>query len=344
MTAETLTRTSSATSTAVSSPVDWLLDPDWPAVRRLALLELLDRPPDEPDVASLTSNLAADRWVAPLLAGATRTGVQPATPVHAYAKWTGAHWRLFALAELGVSIDIPRAAGPLRDALELELAWLGSPGRRRRIKPIQGRYRNCSSQEGAGLWAAVRLGLGDDLRLPAVVERLIAIQWPDGGWNCDIKPGAHHSSFNESWMPLRGLVAALANPSTADAPGLAGAVERSAEFFLRHRVVESERTGDLASERVGYLRWPPYWHYALIPGLRALADAGKLGDLRARAGLDRLIAARGADGRWWPNGRYWTGPGSKASGVELVHWGREGEARMLTLQALVLIRAAGPPA
>jgi len=344
MTAETLTRTSPGPSTASTLPVDWLLDPDWPAVRRLALLELLDRSPDERDVAGLTSKLAADRWVAPLLVGATRVGVTPATPVHAYAKWTGAHWRLFALAELGVSIDVPGAEGPLRDALEQELTWLGSPGRRRRIKPIQGRYRNCSSQEGAGLWATIRLGLGDDPRLAVLVERLIEIQWPDGGWNCDVKPGAHHSSFNESWMPLRSLVAARANPSTAGAPGLDDAIERSAEFFLRHRVVESERTGNLASDRVGYLRWPPYWHYALIPGLRALADAGKLGDPRARAGLDRLIAARDADGRWWPNGRYWTGPGSKGGGVELVDWGREGEARMLTLQALGLMRAAGVPA
>ena len=321
--------------------LDWLLDDRWPAVRRLALTGLLARGSDDPDVAAITTRLADDPWVRPLLAGKLREGVSPPTPVHAYSKWTGAHWRLFALAELGVTIETPGAERSLRDALEQELSWLGSPGRQRRIKPIQGRYRNCSSQEGAGLWAAVRLGLGDDPRLRAVAERLIVIQWPDGGWNCDIRPAASHSSFKESWMPLRSLVAARSIPGTASLPGLEAAIDRSAEFFLRHRVVESERTGDLASERVGYLRWPPYWHYALIPGLRALADAGRLDDPRARAGIERLVAIRSDDGRWWPDGRYWTGPGSKGSGVELVQWGREGEARMLTLQALQLIRAAG---
>jgi hypothetical protein len=337
--------TPTASQSVASSPVlDWLLDDRWPAVRRLALLTLLDRSPEDPDVADLTAALAGDPWVAPLLAGKMREGVTPPTPVHAYSKWAGAHWRLFALAELGVTVETPGAEDRLRDALELELAWLGSPGRQRRIKPIEGRYRNCSSQEGAGLWAAVRLGLGNDPRLLNLVERLVLIQWPDGGWNCDRRPDASHSSFNESWMPLRGLVAARSIPGVDSLPGLQTAIDRSVEFFLRHRIVESERTGDLASERVGLLRWPPYWHYALIPGLRAVAEAGHLGDPRAMTGVRRLIAARDHDGRWWPDGRYWTGPGSKGSGMELVRWGRDGEPRMLTLQALQLMRLAGVPA
>jgi hypothetical protein len=333
---DTMTAPTAATPREMAPDViDWLLDGRWPAVRRLTLVDILARRADDPDVRRLTLTLADDPWIAALLAGPAR---------HPYAKWSGAHWRLFTLAELGLTLDTPGAEAPIRDAFELELAWLGSPGRQRRIKPIQGRHRNCSSQEGAGLWAAVRLGLGDDPRLRPVVERLIEIQWPDGGWNCDIRPGASHSSFNESWMPLRSLVAARSIGGAGAFPGLEQAIERSAEFFLRHRVVESERTGDLASEPVGYLRWPPYWHYALIPGLRALAEAGKLGDPRARAGIERLKLARAADGRWWPDGRYWTGPGSKGSGVELIHWGREGEARMLTLQALQLLRAAGAAA
>jgi hypothetical protein len=324
-----------------SEVLDWLLDPAWPAVRRLTLLRLLGRPSTDEDVAVLTEGLASDPWVAPLLAGRRRDDGDSGELVHTYAKWTGSHWRLFALAELGVTAETPGAPAAIHEAFEQELAWLASPARKRRLKPIQGRYRNCSSQEGAGLWAAVQLGLGDDPRLVSVAERLIEIQWPDGGWNCDIRPGASHSSFNESWMALRSLVAARKLPGAKELTGLDEAIGRSAEFFLRHRVVQSERTGDLASPRVGLLRWPPYWHYAIIPGLRALADADRLRDPRAQAGLERLAAMRSNDCRWWPDGRYWTGPGSKGSGVELVHWGREGEARMLTLQALELLRAGG---
>ena len=322
-----------------ASVTGWLLERSHPVVRRLALMTLLDRPHDDRDVAELTAMLASDPWVAPLLAGRLREGVEPPTFVHAYSKWTGAHWRLFTLAELGVDVGVPGAAGPIEAALEQELEWLGSPGRRRRLKPIQGRHRNCSSQEGAGLWAAIRLGLAEDPRLRPLADRLVEIQWPDGGWNCDIRPAAHHSSFNESWMPVRALVAYRAAVGSGPA-GLDEAIERALEFLLRHRVVESERTGDVAHDRVVQLRWPPYWHYGLLPGLRTLADADRLDDPRARAGLDRLIARRSPDGRWYPEGRFWTGPGSKGSGVELVGWGRDGEVRMLTLHALQLLRAA----
>jgi hypothetical protein len=317
--------------TVQSDVLEWLLDDRWPAVARLARIELLGQGLDDPDVAALSAGLALDSWVAPLLAGA---------PVHPYGKWRGAHWRLFALAELGVSVDTRGAAGPIEAAFEDVLAWLMSPGRRRRVKPIQGRYRNCSSQEGAALWAACRLGLGAHPGLRPIAERLLLFQWPDGGWNCDIHPKASHSSFNESWMPVRGLVAYRGVVGAPALEGLDNAIERSVEFFLRHRIVESERSGELANDHITWLRWPPYWHYALLPGLRAIADADRLADPRAQAGVERLVAQRSDDGRWWPDGRYWKGPGSSGSGVELVRWGRDGEARMLTLQALRVLQQA----
>jgi hypothetical protein len=328
------------TTAAANAVVDWLLESPQPVVRRLALRTLADRPATDPDVAALTASLARDRWIAPLLAGRHRDGIEPPTFVHPYSKWTGAHWRLFALAELGVDVEVPGAADPIAAAVDQEAAWLAAPGRRRRLQPIQGRHRNCSSQEGAGLWAAVRLGLADDPRLRPLAERLVEIQWPDGGWNCDVRPGAHHSSFNESWMPVRALVAYRAAAGLG-LPGIDDAIERAVEFFLRHRVVESERTGELANERVAQLRWPPYWHYGLLPGLRTLAEAGRIDDPRARAGVERLLERRAPDGRWYPDGRFWTGPGSTGSGVELVTWGRDGETRMLTLHALQVLRAAG---
>ena len=76
-----------------------------------------------------------------------------------------------------------------------------------RSRAIEGRVRQCASMDGNAAWAATRLGLGDDPRVAAIVERLIAWQWPDGGWNCDKRPGCEHASFNESLPPLRALAA-----------------------------------------------------------------------------------------------------------------------------------------
>jgi hypothetical protein len=331
---------------AAGNVADWLLDPRLPAVRRLALLRLLGRAADDPGIRGLDSRLAEDPWVAALLAGQWRKGALGRVRVHPYKKWGGAHWRLVALAELGVTMRTPGAAGALCEAFDQVTAWLLNPAHIRAVPRIDGRYRRCGSQEGNALWAACRIGLGTGDQLDTVAANLVRWQWPDGGWNCDVKPSAHHSSFNESWSPLRALVAYRdGRPADGghgpDLGALDEAIGRAAEFFLRHRVVESERTGELAHPSLVWLRWPPYWHYGLLPGLRAVAEAGRLGDARVAPALDRLRTARRPDGTWRPVGRWWAMPRKGPSAnVEVVDWGAEGETRMLTVHALELLRTA----
>src|SRR5205823_5606549 len=117
--------------------------------------------------------------------------------------------------------------------------------------------------------------------------------------------------------------------------------DRAAEFLLRHRVVESERTGDVADPKLAELHWPPFWHYGLLPGLLALQEAGRLGDRRVAPALERLRALRGADGRWHPGGRLWRPPGAAGANVEIVDWTAEGETAMLTVQALQQLGSKG---
>jgi hypothetical protein len=222
----------------------------------------------------------------------------------------------------------------------------------RNARPIEGRVRICGSKEGLFLWAATTIGVGTQSQRGDLAAHLLDWQWPDGGWNCDVRPEANHASFNESWGPLLGLSAHRLSIRSDTKPALPrvgppsaaleAAVVAAAEFLLRHRVVESERTGELANPRLGHLRWPAYWHYGLLPGLRALHEAGQLGDPRVRPALDRLRAARHPDGTWRPDGRWWGGPSPRGgANVEIVDWGAEGEARMLTLQALEVLAAAG---
>lgn len=149
-----------------------------------------------------------------------------------------------------------------------------------------------------------------------------------------------HSSCNETWAPLRALAAHRDTTGEAAPEGLDRAIARAAEFLLRHRVLESERTGQLADPSFELLRWPAYWHYGLLPGLRALADARRAADRRASGARLRLVARRAADGRWGPAGRWWRRPGTGGANVELVDWGREGEARLLTLPALEILAPA----
>ncbi len=247
--------------------------------------------------------------------------------VHPYRKWRGAFWRLASLVDLGVG---PGHEGALA-AAEQSLGWLASPQRLSRIhrRVIEGRTRRCASQDGRGLWACCRLGLTDE-RMDVLAESLVDTQWPDGGWNCDVRPGASHSSFHETWAPILGLAAYGASEPAA----------RGAEFLLRHRIVFSERTGRPAHPVFLSLHYPPYWHYDLLAGLRTLAGFVGLADPRAADALDLLESKRLPDGTWRCDAKWWKRPGSKGSGVEAVDWTDAADA-LLTERADEALRAAG---
>src|SRR5687768_7381932 len=114
---------------------------------------------------------------------------------HPYEKWTGAHWRLVSLVELGIG---PEHAGALA-ASEVVLDWLcPNPESEWAPRMVNGRARIHASVEGNAVAACARLGRSGDPRVRALVERLLTTQWPDGGWNCDRSPSAHVSSFYET--------------------------------------------------------------------------------------------------------------------------------------------------
>src|SRR4051794_28178419 len=62
---------------------------------------------------------------------------------HPYAKWTGAHWRLLTLIDLGLSGRDRRAQA----AVDPVLDWLLGDAHMAGIKTISGRTRRCASQE-----------------------------------------------------------------------------------------------------------------------------------------------------------------------------------------------------
>jgi hypothetical protein len=248
--------------------------------------------------------------------------------VHPYARWRGAYWRLLSLVDLGVA---PGDQHALR-AAEETLGWLCNPRRLKTIhkRNIHGRVRRCALQDGRGLQACLRIGLRDDPRLDRLAESLVETQWPDGGWNCDVRPEASHSSFNETWGPILGLAQY----------GAVDAAARGAEFLRRHRVIYSERTGQPAHPVLMKLHYPSYWHYDLLVGLRALAGSVGLADTRTVDALDVLESKRRADGMWHCEGKWWKRPGSTGSNVEAVDWADAADV-LLTEQALDVLATAG---
>jgi hypothetical protein len=308
----------------MDAAVEWLLESEEPAVRRLAERDLLGqaRPQGASEVLDGT------------IVQALLSGQQPDGGFggHPYAKWGGAHWRLVTLVELGVPPGEPRCVA----AVEPVLAWLTGPGHRRGVQVIDGLARRCASQEGNALAVCSRLGLAGDPRVQLLAESLLEWQWPDGGWTCDKAATGRRSSFHESLPPMWGLHEYAQATGDEDARR---AAERTAELFLEHRLFRRLSDGEPIHASFVTLHWPPFWHYDALQALVVLARMGLAGDPRAADTLELVESRRLPDGRWRAGGRWWRAPGSKGANVEVVDWGR-GPSEMITLNALRVLKAA----
>jgi hypothetical protein len=155
--------------------VQWLLGPDSPAVRYLALRDLVGLGPRSPRLREARAAVAEDPRVRDLLAGQREDG---GFSRHPYEKWGGAHWRLVSLVDLGMptaSPGMPPGPPACLAAAETVLAWRTRPVRRNGIKTINGRVRRCGSQEGNALGVCVSRGMAKD---PRAAEALDVVEEP----------------------------------------------------------------------------------------------------------------------------------------------------------------------
>jgi hypothetical protein len=310
-----------------------LLQADDPALRYKMLVDVLGLDPDSSEVAAVREEVRASERVRRLLAERDAEGCIPHGP---YAKWYGAHWALAALADIGY----PPGDVSLIPLREQEYAWLLSEKHEKAIRTLQGRVRRCASQEAYAVFALLTLGLTDS-RTEVLVERLLRWQWPDGGWNCDKRPEATHSSFSETLIPLRGL--ALHARLTGDVRSRE-AVARAAEVFLQRRLFKRRRDGQILAPDFIRLHYPCYWHYDILFALKVMAEVGFIRDERCADALDLLESKRLPDGGFPAEFRYYRVAEKHVSCGSLVGWGVTSARQMnefVTAEALGVLKAAG---
>lgn len=262
-----------------------------------------------------------------------------------YRKWQGPHWTLYSLAEIGFPAGDERLL-PLRQRV---MNWMFAPAF---LKPPSTvflpdqplRPRRCASMEGNAIWSQLVLGIVDDEHALLLVDRLVAFQWPDGGWNCDKRPGAHTSSVQETLLPLRGL--AHWYRATGDERAQK-TVKRAAEFLLARHLLWRKRDGVLIEpewggpvDKIHY----PIRFYDVLSALLVMAEIGLLRDQRCRDALDLLEGKRLADGTFpveWTNVK-------KADRIETrgtyADWGIRHKKKgnpFVTVDALYVLRKAG---
>ena len=326
-----------------------LLDSDDPCVRYRALVHVCGRPAASPRAQREREAIRSSGRVRSLLSQRDRDG---GLAGHVYAKYTGAHWALADLADMGYP-PADRDLEPLRD--QVYEFWLSPDRTRERVveresaryksRPgvpiIDGRPRRCASQEGNALYATLALGVAD-ARADELAANLIRWQWPDGGWNCDRKTAARTSSFHESLLPLRGLAWHAELTGAAESRRAAA---RAAEFFLGRRLFRRLRDGAVIHDSFLKLRYPHYWHYDILMALKVMVESGRIGDPRCQEALDLLESKRLPDGGWRAEGKHYRSVQTPANGGSMADWGPVTRKQIMnpfvTLDALQVLRAAG---
>lgn len=257
-------------------------------------------------------------------------------PWHAYQKMNGSFWTFLVLADLGYPVS-DEALLPLR---EQTLDWLFDPRRLKAVPLINGRWRRCACQEGGAVFTLMQLGLADS-RVEQLVQLLLKWQWPDGGWNCDKHPDSSHSSFHESWIPLRALNAFwLASGDEK----VKAARDRAAERFLSRFLYKHPATDHAIKPEFTKPAYPAYWHYDFLCGLRAMGECGFIKDPRCQDALDLLESKRLPDGGFGAEAKYYQYSHEVKTGHSLVDWGGTSKQHFnpfVTAEALSVLKVAG---
>lgn len=315
-----------------------LLESDEPAIRYKARCLFLKESPDSTAMQALQEEVRTCERVKQLLSERNMDG---RLPYHPYTKWVGAHWVLTILADL----EYPKGDPDLIPLREQVYGYFFSgthekPIHKRHIIHSKGLIRACASIEGNAILSLLKLGLADELT-DYLAEIVLGWRWPDGGWNCDRKPQASHSSFHETLIPLRALN--LYATQSGD-PRVRRAVNEGAEVFLKRGLFRRVTDGEVIDPHFIELHYPYYWHYNILYGLKVMGEIGCLGDPRCREALDLLESKRLPDRGYPAERRYYSVTHRNVSNRSLVDWGGTSSSKMnewITLEALAVLTAAG---
>jgi hypothetical protein len=253
-----------------------------PSVRARFLLEVERRPPRDPRVRSAVKAIGTTGWAAALLEHQWPDGhwVTPGTsPRELYRpKYIVTNWLAIVLADLGMTRKEPR----IRRTAQLILdRWSPKGG------DLDGRSGEICVT-GNAVRTLIRFGYLDHPAVQRSIAWIVRTQKTDGGWHCF----PSRAGTLDGWEGLAAL--AEVPPESRDA-SVRRSIERGAEFYLRHHLIEEGKVRYPPWFRIHY---PNHYYYDVLVGLRILTRLGYGADPRLAPALRWLRSKRGRDGTW----------------------------------------------
>jgi hypothetical protein len=310
-------------SIAKPDPMEWLLEPDNPSVRYLALRHLLGRAADDPEVQAAWTAIPGSPLVTRIFTRQSPGGFwgDPASPYN--PKYKATYWTLMLLGHLNLSREDERVQRAVEYIFRFQqpeggFAEYGEEGARREYDyvvqqreargkepPEEGAFvadlvhqMTLSCLTGNVVAALLRLGYDDDPRVWQAVDWLVRIQHGDGGWLCPYWK-AHirdkHSCFHGAICALEALAEV---PQGHRTPAMQEAAARGAEFLLMHRLYRSDHHHwRVINPRWLQLSFPWFWGYSVLRGLWVLTRLD-VRDERMEDALTVLREKQTGQGKW----------------------------------------------
>jgi hypothetical protein len=278
-----------------ADPTEWLLEEDNPSVRYFTLMDILEKPENNPKVVETKSNIMK-MGVVPKILAKQETGGYWGIPEDFYirAKYKGTSWQLIILAELGVDEFM------LKNSQD----------------PVSGAFSYISDESGTGdpekvlpcltanmAWSLIRFGYLGDERVQKAMEWLIKYQrfddepgklpdeWPYKGYKRCWEERTCHSIIVKSLKVFAEI------PENQRTPEIEEYIAKGAGHMLNHHIHKRSQPG-----AVGRFKWlefgfPLMWS---IDALEVLGLLTKLGynDERMQEAIDIMISKQNDEGKW----------------------------------------------
>ena len=229
----------------------WLLESDEPWTRYRTLLDLLDRPEDDPEVQAARAGMLAHPQVQEMIAETATWGERPlkrhndaSHPIHKFS----------TLADFGVRADDPgpalSEAEGLAAGIEAVMAHQSPEGAFQTLVNIPKAFGGTGEDTWTWmlcdaptlLYALLAMGLGEDERVPRAVDHLVSLI-DDNGYRCVAAPelgkfrGPGRKADPCPIVNVYALKALSQVPAMLDSP----ATRTGAEMLLWHWEHQTER-------------------------------------------------------------------------------------------------------
>ena len=345
--------TPAPTATSALPPLDaladpdtiaWLLDPADPAVRHATLVELVDRPADDPRVVeSLARAMDADPIAGILRAQQPEGWWEKPGPGYA-TKYRGTVWQLIFLDQLRADPRderIRRACAYVLSHTPAASGGFGASGQVGAAAPPPSAVIHCLN--GNLVRALVGFGWLDDPRLERAIEwqaRAITgvdvARWYATG-TCG--PGfacAANDGLPCAWGAVKALGGLTRIPVARRSPLVTRAIEAGVAFLLSRDPVAADYPAGWGNVRPSgtwfKLGFPSTYVADVLENLAVLVDAGAGDDPRLGDAVAWLRDQRDARGRW-VNRRAW----NHKTWIDIEAQGAP--SKWLTIRALRVLRA-----